>query len=66
MRIINADPGGAILELTRDELRILNNALNEVCHGPDAIEDEGEFHTRMGAEPVEAKTLLGQFKSALG
>jgi len=33
------------LELTQNELAILNNAMNEVCNGIDL---EGEFQTRMG------------------
>lgn len=41
------------VEFSRDELRALNNALNEVLHGPDAIE-EWEFGTRMGVTREEA------------
>ena len=36
------------VELSHDELVTLSNALNEVLHGPDAIE-EWEFQTRIGA-----------------
>jgi hypothetical protein len=46
--------GAANVELSRDELEILNNALNEVCHGLD-IE---EFSIRMGAEKPEVLRLL--------
>lgn len=35
------------VEFTRLELVLLNNALNEICNGPNAIE-EWEFHTRLG------------------
>jgi hypothetical protein len=34
-----------LVELTKDKLGIINNALNEVCNGIDL---EGEFDTRMG------------------
>ncbi len=64
MRIISADSLGASVEMTRNELIALNNALNEVCHGPDSIE-EWEFHTRMGVERQEAKTLLAEWSQLL-
>jgi len=54
MRIIDSQ---GTLQLTADEHCAVVNALNEVCHGPDAIE-EWEFHTRMGVERSEAKALL--------
>jgi hypothetical protein len=40
------------VELTKDELGIINNALNEVCNGIDL---EGEFDTRMGCTVGEAR-----------
>lgn len=43
------------VELTKDELQIINNALNEVCNG---IELEGEFETRMGCSVEEARAIL--------
>jgi hypothetical protein len=45
----------ALVELNSDEIRILNNALNEVCNG---ISLEGEFDTRMGCTVEEARHLL--------
>jgi hypothetical protein len=45
------------LELTRDELGIVNNALNEVCNG---IQLDGEFDTRMGCTVEEARELLAK------
>ena len=44
------------LEVTRAELILLNNALNEVCHGIDI--DEEEFPTRLGGSRKEAQALL--------
>ena len=49
------------IEFSKDELGIINNALNEVLNGPDAIED-WEFGTRMGADREEALTLLKKVK----
>jgi hypothetical protein len=43
--------------LTKDKANILAQALNEVCNGPDAI-DDFEFHSRMGATKDEVLKLL--------
>jgi hypothetical protein len=45
-----------VLEFTIEELAIIKNALNEVCHG---IEIE-EFQTRMGEDMETVKQLLDQ------
>ena len=45
------------VELTKDELLIINNALNEVCNGIDL---EGEFDTRMGCSVEEARVVLAK------
>jgi hypothetical protein len=63
MRLLERDAGAATLELTREEFRILTQALNEICHGPDAIED-WEFHPRIGVQRAEAKALLDELSSA--
>jgi len=52
------------VELTADDLVAINNALNEVCHGPDAI-PEWEFQARMGLDRAIAKQTLGRIKTAL-
>ena len=57
MKVNRSDRSGAAVELTRDELRVLNGALNEVCNGPEALDDD-EMHTRMGVELHDAKALL--------
>ena len=49
------------LSVTEDELRILNNALNEVCHGIDVP----EFATRMGATLAEVQALLARINGML-
>jgi len=46
-----------LVELTKDELGIINNALNEVCNGIDL---EGEFETRMGCTVEEARAVLAK------
>ena len=45
------------LALSETDLVLLNNALNEILNGPDAIA-EWEFQTRTGAERSEAVRLL--------
>jgi len=50
------------VELTKDELEIINNALDEVCNG---VGLEGEFDTRMGCTTEEARKLLAKIH-ALG
>jgi hypothetical protein len=42
--------------LTKDKAIVLAQALNEICDGPDAIEDF-EFHARMGATKDEVFKL---------
>ena len=49
-----------IVELTRDELEIINNALNEVCNG---IHLKGKFDTRMGCSVEEALDLLAKINA---
>jgi predicted transcriptional regulator len=60
MKIAELGPSKIMVALSRDELRILSNALNEVCNALDVE----EFATRMGAEPSEAKSLLKQLVAA--
>ena len=49
--------------LTRDELVVINNALNEVCHGLSFSEDE--FQTRIGYSRAMAQNLLKKIAKAL-
>jgi hypothetical protein len=56
MRISSIPGPSTILELDREELTTLNNALNEVCNGIDL---RGESETRMGTTREKAQALLG-------
>jgi hypothetical protein len=49
------------IELSADELVMLNNALNEVCNGIDIP----EFSTRLGGEVDEVRVMLKQIAEAL-
>jgi hypothetical protein len=49
---------------TREELVVINNALNEVCHG--LAFDDDEFQTRIGYSRAMAQNLLKKVAKALG
>lgn len=53
------------MDFTRDELLWVNNALNEVLGGPQAI-DEWEFHSRMGGTGDEVRALLRKVNNWVG
>jgi hypothetical protein len=63
MRQINNDDGSLQIEVTRDELLMMNNALNEVCNGVHI--DDWEFATRLGVERSEAQQLLSELNDVL-
>jgi hypothetical protein len=48
---------------TREELVIINNALNEVCNGLTI--DEDEFQTRIGHTRAKAQEVLKKIAKAL-
>ncbi len=51
------------LAFTRDELVVINNALNEVCNG--LALDEDEFQTRIGYPRAKARDILKKVAKAL-
>jgi len=61
MQLRESDDSHVMLELTHNELIVLNNALNEVCHGIDLP----DFSTRLGAQRDEIEALLGQISEVL-
>lgn len=61
MQVRESDPSHTVLELNRNELILLNNALNEVCHGLDLP----DFATRLGAGWDELEALRRQINAAL-
>jgi len=48
---------------TRDELVVINNVLNEICHGLSFSDDE--FQTRIGYSRAMAQNLLKKVAKAL-
>jgi hypothetical protein len=65
VKVVESDAVAVTVEMSRDELRIVNNALSEVSRGPDAIED-WEFHARMGADRDKTIRLLAEVRDLLG
>ena len=63
MICLNIDNEGADLRVTRDELYMLNNALNEVCNGVHIHEDV--FQTRLAFERSDLLALLAQINELL-
>jgi hypothetical protein len=51
------------LSFTRDELVVINNALNEVCNGVPL--DDDEFQTRIGYPRDRARDVLKKVAKAL-
>lgn len=64
MSIVENQSEGTPMQFSHAELVLINNALNEILHGPDAI-SAGEFQTRTGASVAEAKALLSRIGSAV-
>lgn len=54
MELIENDGATMAIRLSREEAKTLNNALNEILNGPEAISD-WEFETRVGVSQDEAE-----------
>ena len=61
MQVQKSNQSNIVLDLTHNELILLNNALNEVCHGLDIP----EFSIRLGASWDELEALRRQINAAL-
>lgn len=61
MKILQTTSQTTSIEFSAHELLIVNNALNEICHGIDL----GEFDTRIGASLNETKALLNSIGEAI-
>ena len=57
MELLSVNDESATVRMNLDEVRIISNALNEICNGIDIK----EFSTRVGAELSEVEELLRQF-----
>ncbi|ATM87922.1 hypothetical protein OP862_00515 [Yersinia massiliensis] len=61
MDLLSVTKSNADINITENELLILNSALNEVCNGIDIA----EFETRIGSERDEVAALLSKIGSIL-
>lgn len=59
MKVLTVDGSLVTVTLSALEVLILQNALNEVCHGIDIP----ELHTRIGADEQEISTLLQEVRA---
>jgi hypothetical protein len=58
MKVVQFGPGGVTVQLTRDEIGFIGNAINETIEALDAW----EFSTRTGTTIPEAKDIQQQIK----
>jgi hypothetical protein len=63
MKVTSKDSGEISIQLTKDELLLINNALAEICGGPSNVDAE-EFHPRLGVEKRTAELLLAEVGTA--
>lgn len=61
MEIVSSSVNKLNIEISRDELLIINSALNEICNGIDLF----EFETRIGASRENVMRLLQDVGTAL-
>jgi len=61
MQVIKLSVDQLNVGVSRDELLIINSAINEVCNGIDLF----EFEARMGAEREKVVKLLGEVGAAI-
>jgi hypothetical protein len=61
MQLLRTGSEQADIRLSWNELRLINNALNEVCHGLDVL----EFVTRLGTSRAEARALLDRIGAVI-
>ncbi|MCW0314796.1 hypothetical protein [Pantoea ananatis] len=61
MKLLSVTKKNAEINITEEELLILNSALNEICNGIDIA----EFETRIGSERSEVIALLSKIGNIL-
>jgi hypothetical protein len=61
MDVIDSSAERSHISVTREELLIVNNALNEVCNGIEVF----EFETRIGESPERVAALLNEIGALL-
>lgn len=64
MERVVVDTEGATIRLSRSELGLVNNALNEVANGVDI--SDSEFQTRLGESRSDVRQLLTEVGDVYG
>ena len=64
MKLLNRSSKTITIELDQAEMILLNNSLNEILNGMNAIEPD-EFNARLGGTHPEAENLLQDFQALL-
>jgi len=64
MKVLDVTNGHFDIRLTRDELVMANNAINEICNTPTFIPD-WEFQTRLGHTRDRMNELLTEISELL-
>jgi hypothetical protein len=62
MKIERTATGTFLLHANEEEMVLLNNAINEICHGMGVP----EFEVRIGVSLAEAPSVLREIGRALG
>jgi len=61
MEVVDVEAEKVNMNITRDELLIINAVLNEVCNGIDIV----EFETRLGADKERVSEFLDEIDQLL-
>lgn len=64
MKLLNRSCEKITVELDETEMILLNNSLNEILNGVNAIDQE-EFNARLGVSHSEAESLLSDLQALI-
>lgn len=65
MNVAASDEHSVTVTLSRSEMELINNALNEVCNGVRDLDHDDEFATRLGQSRDDARRLLAEVDAVL-
>lgn len=65
MNVDASDEHSVTVTLSRSEMELINNALNEVCNGVHDLDHDDEFATRLGQSRDDARRLLAEVHAVL-
>jgi hypothetical protein len=65
MKVLDVADGHFDIRLTRDELDMANNAINEICNNTPTFIPDWEFQTRLGHTRDRVNELLAEIGDLL-